>query len=106
MKLLSTIIAMLVVLFVITFSLKNNIPVHLKYYDFIDLNVPSYMIFFISFGAGVIFTGFLDIVQRLGLKRKVTKLNRRIRELEKQLSTVTPAAVDNDVLAAEKDEDE
>lgn len=106
MKLLSTIIAMLVVLFVITFSLKNTVPVHLQYYDFIDFNVPSYLLIFISFGAGVLFTGFLDIVQRLGLKRKVVKLNRRIKELEKEIPAGRPAAVNAEILHPDQGEDE
>ncbi len=106
MKLLYTIIGMLVVLFVITFSLKNTVLVHLQYYDFIDINVQSYLLIFISFGVGVLFTGFLDIIQRLGLKRKVVKLNRRIRELEKEIPAGSPAAVNMEILPPEQDEDE
>lgn len=106
MKLLYTIIGMLVVLFVITFSLKNTVPVHLQYYDFIDINVPSYLLIFISFGVGVLFTGFLDIIQRLGLKRKVAKLQRRVRDLEKERPAGSSASVDTEVLPPETDEDE
>jgi len=84
MKLLYTIIGMLVILFVITFSLKNTNPVHLLYYDVIDVNVPSYMLIFISFGVGVVFTGLLDFFERMRLVRKASRLNRRIKVLEKE----------------------
>lgn len=52
MKLLLTIIGMLLVLFIITFSLANFDPVHLKYYDLFDFKIPAYLLIFIAFGAG------------------------------------------------------
>ena len=48
MKLLYTIIVTLIMLFIITFSLINTEPVHLAYYNFIDVSVPAYMLIFIS----------------------------------------------------------
>jgi uncharacterized integral membrane protein len=104
MKLLYTVIGMLVVLFVITFSLRNTELVHLQYYDFIDISVPSYLLIFISFGVGVLFTGFLDIVQRLGLKRKTSKLNRRIKELEKEISADGQVVTPMEAARGEEDE--
>ena len=83
MKLFYTVVGMLVVLFIITFSLTNTTPVHLKYYNIINFEVPSYLLIFISFGVGLRFAGFLDIVERLRLARKVSKLNKRIKVLEK-----------------------
>ncbi|MCD6153307.1 MAG: LapA family protein [Syntrophobacterales bacterium] len=83
MKLFYTVVGMLVILFIITFSLTNTTPVHLKYYNIINFEVPSYLLIFISFGVGLIFAGFLDIVERLRLARKVSKLNKRIKVLEK-----------------------
>jgi len=83
MKLLYTVVSMLIVLFIITFSLTNIVPVQLKYYDIIDISVPSYMLIFISFGVGLLFAGFLDIGERYRLSRKVSKLNKRIKVLEK-----------------------
>jgi uncharacterized integral membrane protein len=85
MKLLYTIVGMLVVLFVITFSLTNTVPVHLKYYEYIDVSVPSYLLIFISFGVGVLFAGFLDINARMRLVRKAGRLNKQIKKLEKKL---------------------
>jgi len=85
MKLLLTIIGMLLVLFIITFSLANFDPVHLKYYDLFDCKIPAYLLIFIAFGAGAIFVGFLDIVERSRLSRKVKKLKKQLKAYEKDV---------------------
>ena len=78
MKLLYTIIVTLIMLFIITFSLVNTSPVQLKYYGFIDVSMAAYMLIFISFGVGVIFAGFMGIVERLRLSGEVKKLKKKI----------------------------
>lgn len=85
MKLLLSIIGMLLVLFIITFSLANFDPVHLKYYDLFDFQVPAYLLIFIAFGAGAIFAGFLDIVERTRLARQVKKLKKSLKAYEKDV---------------------
>ena len=85
MKVIYTIIIVLVMLFIITFSLENTLPIILKYYDFINVTAPAYMLVFISFLAGVIFTGFMGIVERFRLNRTITKLNKTIRELRREV---------------------
>ncbi|TFG90454.1 MAG: LapA family protein [Syntrophobacterales bacterium] len=85
MKLLYTIIMTLVVLFIITFSLANTNPVHLGYYDFININVATYLLIFISFGVGIIFAGFMGIVERFRLSREVRRLKKEVKELEKKM---------------------
>ena len=85
MKLLYTIIVTLIMLFIITFSLVNTNPVQLKYYGFIDVSMAAYMLIFISFGVGIIFAGFIGIVERLRLSGEVKKLKKKIRTLEKKI---------------------
>ena len=85
MKLLYTIIFTLVVLFIITFSLANTEPVHLGYYDFIDVNVPTYLLIFISFGVGIIFAGFMGIVERFRLSGEVKRLKKQIKVLKQKV---------------------
>jgi uncharacterized integral membrane protein len=82
------------VLFIITFSLNNTDPVYLAYYDFFDLNVPSYILIFVCFGAGVVLAGLFGMVERLRLSRKVNSLKRQIRRLEEQASTVEAEPVE------------
>lgn len=88
MKIVYTIIVMIVVLFVITFSLNNAVPVRVNYYNFVDFNMPLYLIIFISFGAGLIFAGLVGIGERYRLSRRIAKLNKKIIELEIEKSEV------------------
>ena len=85
MKVIYTVIVVLLVLFVITFSLENTLPIRLKYYDFFNVTAPAYMLIFIAFLCGVIFTGFMGIVERFRLNRMISKLNRTIRELRREV---------------------
>ncbi|MGC9977375.1 MAG: LapA family protein [Syntrophales bacterium] len=85
MKVIYTVIVVLVVLFVITFSLENTLSIRLKYYDFFNVTAPTYMLIFIAFLSGVIFTGFMGIVERFRLTRTISKLNRTIRELRREV---------------------
>ena len=68
MKFIYTVIIVLLMLFIITFSLENTVPIRLKYYDIINISLPTYMLVFITFLIGVIFTGFMGIVERFRLK--------------------------------------
>lgn len=97
MKVIYTIILALVVLFVITFSLENTLPVQLKYYDWFDRWLPTYMLIFIVFLVGVIFTGFMGIVERFRLTRTINRLNKTVRELRRQIkANDNPPYVDAD----------
>ena len=85
MKVLYTIIIVLLMLFIITFSLANTLPIQLKYYTIIDVILPTYMIVFVSFLTGVVFTGFMGIVERFRLNRTINKLNKTIKELKREI---------------------
>ncbi len=93
MKLLYTIVVALIMLFIITFSLVNDSPVQLQYYGFIDVSMAVYMLIFISFGVGIIFAGFMGIVERLRLAREVKKLKKKIKTLEKKIPAESTLAV-------------
>ncbi len=95
MKVIYTIILALFVIFIITFSLENTIPVRLRYYDYFERWLPTYMLLFIAFLAGVIFTGFMGIVERFRLTRTINRLNKTIRELRRELkATENPPYVE------------
>jgi len=85
MKVIYTVIVALFVMFVITFSLENTLPVQLKYYDYFDRWLPTYMLIFIVFLAGVIFTGFMGIVERFRLTRTISRLNKTVRDLRREV---------------------
>jgi len=83
---------MLVVLFVITFSLANTEQVHLKYYDLLDVTLASYLLIFISFGIGLIIGGLFGIVERWRLSRMISHLKKQVRDLEADLEQKKPIA--------------
>jgi uncharacterized integral membrane protein len=85
MKVIYTIILALIVMFIITFSLENTAPVQLKYYDFFERSLPTYMLLFIAFLTGVIFTGFMGVVERFRLTRTINRLNKTIRDLRREM---------------------
>ena len=87
MKVIYTIVLALIVMFIITFSLENTAPVELKYYDFFKQGLPTYMLIFIAFLVGVIFTGFMGIVERFRLTRTINRMNKTIRELRREMKT-------------------
>ena len=85
MKVIYTVIVVLFIMFVITFSLENTDPVRLRYLDFFQQSLPTYMLIFIAFLAGVIFTGFMGIVERFRLTRTINRLNKTIRDLRREM---------------------
>jgi uncharacterized integral membrane protein len=85
MKVVYTVVVTLIVMFVITFALENTKPVELRYFDFFQTSIPIWMLIFIAFLAGVIFTGFMGIVERFRLTRTVNRLNKTIRDLRREL---------------------
>jgi uncharacterized integral membrane protein len=85
MKVIYTILLALIVIFIITFSLENTLPVQLKYFDLFDRWLPTYLLIFITFLAGVIFTGFMGIIERFRLTRTINRLNKTVRDLRREI---------------------
>lgn len=96
MKVIYTILIMILILFVITFSLENTIPIKLKYYDFFNIEWPIYMLLFISCLIGIVFMGCLGIVERFRLSRTIAHLNKTIRDLRREVRTIEETKVSDD----------
>jgi uncharacterized integral membrane protein len=88
MKVVYTIILAIIVIFIITFSLENTLPIRLHYYDYFERWLPTYMLIFIAFLVGVIFAGFMGIVERFRLTRTINRLNKTIRELRREMKAL------------------
>jgi uncharacterized integral membrane protein len=86
MKVIYTVIVAIFVMFIITFSLENKEAVRLSYLGWEFFRpIPIYMLIFISFLAGVIFTGFMGVVERFRLHRTIKHLNKTIRDLQREM---------------------
>lgn len=93
MKTISLILLIVFAFIIVTFSLENTTPVHLKYYQFFNIIVPTYTLLFMSLLAGIIVTGFLGIIERFRLNRTISRLNRTIRDLRKEMRTNEPPPI-------------
>lgn len=96
MRIVYTIIVVFIMLFVITFSLQNTSAVPLKYYDIIDKEMPAYMLMFVAFLAGVIFTGLMGFIERLNMTRTIRQLNKTIRDLRRELRATEPFPIEDE----------
>jgi uncharacterized integral membrane protein len=90
MNIVYTIIVMLIMLFIITFSLENTADVTLQYLNY-HITMQTFMLLFVTFLAGIIFAGFMGIVERFRLSRTINKLNKTIRELRRDLRAKIPS---------------
>jgi uncharacterized integral membrane protein len=85
MNLVYTVIGAIAVLFLITFSIDNTHLVRLGYYGYFERSLPTYLLIFISFILGVIFTAILGIVERFRMTRTINRLNKTIRDLHREI---------------------
>jgi uncharacterized integral membrane protein len=85
MKIFYLILTIVFAFFIVTFSQFNASPVTIKYYYLQDLVVPAYMLIFVALLVGVVITGFLGVVERFRLNRTISKQNKVIRDLRKEL---------------------
>jgi len=85
MAYVKSIIFIIVLLFLITFGVKNNQPTLLNYYFNITTGtIPLYSIVYISIIIGIIIGMIVGISSRLALHRKVRHLQRENRELREK----------------------
>jgi uncharacterized membrane protein YciS (DUF1049 family) len=81
------IIMIVILLFFITFGVKNSQLVYLNYYFNVQgIELPLYGLVFISILLGIAAGMIIGVADRLLLKRKVKDLAREIRELRESLS--------------------
>jgi uncharacterized integral membrane protein len=85
MNVIYTVIGAIIVLFLITFSIDNTIPVRLRYYGQFEIWLPTYLLIFLSFLIGVVFTGVMGIVERFRMTRTINRLNKTIRDLHREM---------------------
>lgn len=97
MKIFYLILVILFAFFIVTFSKLNEQIVTIKYYYIHDVDVPAYMLIFAALLVGVIITGFLGVVERFRLNRSISRLNKTIRDLRKELrANEAPPIIEED----------
>ena len=93
MKIFYLILVIVFAFFIVTFSQFNAEDVTIRYYQIKDIVVPAYMLIFAALLVGVIITGFLGVVERFRLNRTISRLNRTIRDLRKEMRINEPPPI-------------
>jgi uncharacterized integral membrane protein len=86
-KFIVTILIMGLVFLAITFSQQNTTAVPITYFDMVrpGFTLPSYLLIFFSFLAGIIIAGLIGMVERFKLAMKASKLSKEIKGLESEI---------------------
>ncbi|MBN1474690.1 MAG: LapA family protein [Syntrophaceae bacterium] len=93
MRVIYLVLTIIFAFFIVTFSQLNSEVVTVKYYYMKDINAPVYMLLFAALLVGVIVTWFFSVVERFRLNRTISKLNRAIRDLKKEVRAHEPPPV-------------
>lgn len=89
---LKVIILVIILLFLITFGVKNSHPIQLSYYFNIPtIDIPLYALVYLSVVIGIFIGMIIGISRRLSLRRTVKTLKRDNRELEKRVAETKKA---------------
>ena len=81
-----SIILVIILLFLITFGVRNSQPTQLYYYlNILTSPIPLYSIVYLSIVIGIIIGMIVGVSSRFNLRRKVRSLQRETRELKGKL---------------------
>jgi len=79
---LNTVFFALIILFFVSFSLSNSQSIQLNFFGLLLRPIPISLLVLIPFLAGVVLGSFLDLTERLSLKREVKRLKKELKELQ------------------------
>ena len=85
MKIFYLLLLIILAFFIVTFSKFNDQAVTIRYFYLQEIVVPAYMLIFAALLLGVIITWMLGVVERFRLNRTISKQNKIIRDLKKEL---------------------
>jgi uncharacterized integral membrane protein len=93
MRIIYFILFLLLAFIIADFSRYNSTPVHLQYYNYINIDVPAYFLPFSALIAGIIIGALWGVVERFRLNRTISRLNRTIRDMRKDLRGNEPPPI-------------
>ena len=89
MKFLKSIGTALLFLLAITFSLKNNEMVAIKYYFQLEsLDLPLYLLVFFSVILGIFIGGIEGVIERVKSGNTIRKLKKEMKKMEEELTSL------------------
>jgi len=100
---IKSIIMVIILLFLVTFGVKNSQPIQIYYLDFQTGAFPLYGLVYLCIVIGIVIGMIVGIYDRIDLRRRVKRLERENRELkekiveeEKEENISVPAQVDEE----------
>ena len=81
---LNTVFFALIILAFVIFALSNSQSIQLNFLGIVFSPVHISLLVLIPFLAGVVIGSFLDLTERLSLRREVKRLKRELMELEEK----------------------
>jgi uncharacterized integral membrane protein len=83
---IKSIIMIIILLFLVTFGVKNSQPVQIYYYlNFQTGAFPLYGLVYLCIVIGIVIGMIVGIYDRIGLRRRVKRLERENRELKEKV---------------------
>ncbi len=77
---------LVIIFLLVAFAIRNMTPVHLDFYFYKTPDVPLFVLLYLCLLLGVAAAWVLVIGEQLRMKMELRKKDKRIKELEKQLS--------------------
>lgn len=91
MTILKLLGGIILVILLITFSLKNTQYVNVEYYSGLSLQrIPLFLLIFISILIGMFIGNISGMFEKIQLRRKLRKQAEIIKDYEKKLNLLTP----------------
>ena len=100
---IKSIIMVIILLFLVTFGVKNSQPIQIYYLDFQTGAFPLYGLVYLCIVIGIVIGMIVGIYDRIDLRRRVKRLQRENREL-KEKAAEEEKEEDRAVLAQVDDE--
>ncbi len=87
MIILRLLIGLIIIFLLVAFALRNMTPVHLDFYFYKTPDVPLFVMLYLTLLVGVAVAWIMVISEQLRLRMEIRKRDKKIKELEKMVST-------------------
>lgn len=89
MRLIFTLVFLIMMIFFVVFSMQNHeSEVSVNFGSWVSGTLPVYFVVFIAFGAGVVITSIIGIVEGIRIRMANAKLRHKIKKLEGEVDAL------------------
>jgi uncharacterized integral membrane protein len=102
---IKSIILIIVLLFLVTFGVKNSHPTQLRYYfDLVSVDIPLYGVVYLAIVVGIIIGMIVGIYDRIAVRGRIRRLQQENRELKEKVVEEEKKQEETAVAPREKEE--